>query len=571
MSYSQRQRQAIVPGRTPCQYEHWWRERQLRSEERGRSAVRSAFIPSSNPPTAIFDPDAFRLIEPARRIVDIEKDLQHSHSASSLRSDTSVSSGSALLEKTPPPRGQTLPPNQYPRFVSHFLYTVFAVYQRLFTFVFLLNLTAVLALLHYQSWKTSTTLNLDNLATLASSNFLIAILFRQDWLVNLIFRTAWLVPWSLPLRVRRLVSRVYCYGGFHSGAAVMGTLWWIVFTVLMSWEGVTQGTYTPLVLVLTLIISSLLIAIIILSLPRLRVRHHDTWELTHRFLGWSSIALFWAQIVLLTSYNSEVTATSSFGSLLMSTPTFWALAAMTLLLVYPWLLLRRWAFTATPLSSHALQLSFPNRVHKYSCLVLSDSPLREWHPFATFPNISPDGAREEGNSLVVSAAGDWTRNLIATAQWKRKEAELLGTNTEKGQGVPMQFYVKSHPRAGVLSLSCLYRRVLIVTTGSGIGPSLSSLLDRPPTQLARLVWSTRSPRKTYGQSIMRLVARADPHALVLDTDELGRPDLLSVAYRMYMEMEAEAVFVLSNERVTSMVVGGLEKRGVPAFGPIWDS
>jgi hypothetical protein len=337
----------------------------------------------------------------------------------------------------------------------------------------------------------------------------------------------------------------------------------------MSWQGVTQGTYTPLILVLTLVILSLLVTIVILSFPRLRVRYHNTWELTHRFLGWLSIALFWAQIMLLTSYNCTSASSFLFGELLIRTPTFWILAVITLLLAYPWLLLRTWTFTAIPLSSHALQLSFPNKVHKYSCLVLSDNPLREWHPFATFPNVNPDGARKEGNSLVVSAAGDWTKHLIATAHWKRKEAELLGTET--GKGVLMRFYVKSHPRAGVLSLSCLYPRVLIVTTGSGIGPSLSSLLDRPPAQFARLVWSTRSPLATYGSHILALVKKADPDALVLDTDEMGRPDLLDVAWRMYAECRAEAVFVLRNEKVTRRVVGGLEKRGVPAFGPIWDS
>ena len=569
MSYSQRQQEATVPATTPSQYGHWWRKRPLRSEERGRSPVRSAFIPSSNPPTAIFVPDVLRLIEPPRKIVDIEKGLQHSHSESSLRSDTTISSTSALLEKTTPKRHPALPSKRYPHIISHLRYTIFAVYQRLFTFVFLLNLTTVLILLHCQSWKTSTALSLDNLATLASLNFLLAILFRQDWLINLMFRTAWFVPWSLPLRVRRIVSRVYCYGGIHSGAAAVGTCWWSIFTAIMSWQGVTQGTYTPLILILTLVISSLLITIIILSFPRLRVRHHDTWELTHRFLGWLSIALFWAQIMLLTSYNCTSASSILFGVLLIRTPTFWTLAPITFLLIYPWLLLRTWTFTAIPLSSHALQLSFRNEVHKYSCLVLSDSPLREWHPFATFPNIRPDGTRGEGNSLVVSAAGDWTKNLIATAQWKRKEAELLGT--EVGKGVLMRFYVKSHPRAGVLSLSCLYPRVLIVTTGSGIGPSLSSLLDRPPSQIARLVWSTRSPLATYGAHILDLVRKADPNALVLDTDEMGRPDLLDVAWKMYTECRAEAVFVLSNEKVTRRVVGGLEKRGIPAFGPIWDS
>lgn len=141
----------------------------------------------------------------------------------------------------------------------------------------------------------------------------------------------------------------------------------------------------------------------------------------------------------------------------------------------------------------------------------------------------------------------------------------------KDGSVQMQFWVKSHPRAGVLSLSCLYARVVIITTGSGIGPCLSSLLDRPQHQVARLVWSTRSPRKTYGAEMLALVDQADRDALVLDTDEMGRPDLLQVAFKAYKEMRAEAVFVLSNEAVTRAVVGGLEKRGVPAFGPIWDS
>jgi ferredoxin-NADP reductase len=128
----------------------------------------------------------------------------------------------------------------------------------------------------------------------------------------------------------------------------------------------------------------------------------------------------------------------------------------------------------------------------------------------------------------------------------------------------MQFYIKSHPKAGVLSLSLLFPRVVILTTGSGIGPALSSLLERPAYQHARLVWSTRSPLATYGREIM-------DEALVLDTDEMGRPDLLEVAWRMYREERADAVFVLSNEKVVKAVVGGLEGRGVSAYGPIWDS
>jgi ferredoxin-NADP reductase len=135
----------------------------------------------------------------------------------------------------------------------------------------------------------------------------------------------------------------------------------------------------------------------------------------------------------------------------------------------------------------------------------------------------------------------------------------------------MSFYIKSHPKAGVLSLSLLFPRVVILTTGSGIGPALSSLLERPATQHARLIWSTRSPLATYGSDIMELVDEADPDALILDTDQMGRPDLLQVVWDVARKERAEAVFVLSNERVVKMVVGGLESRGVVAYGPIWDS
>ncbi|KAF3033163.1 hypothetical protein E8E11_001898 [Didymella keratinophila] len=583
MSYNQRQREATGSARTPC-----------------RSPIRSAPIPSDRA-TAIFDPDQFRLIEPPKRITDLEKGLHSDSSLRSSESNTYICSNTASLGKAPCPTHQRLPSKRYHPIIRNLRYSLFAVYQRLFACIFLLNLAAVLILLHLCSWRYSKAFQLNNLATFASSNFLLAILLRQDWLINLLFRTAWLIPWSLPLRVRCIIGRVYCYGGIHSGAAVAGTVWWIAFTCVLSWEGVTLGHYTPLLLVLTLVISSLLITIVLLSLPRVRARHHDVWELSHRFLGWFSIVLFWAQILLLTCHTSSLLPEHSFVELIVRSPTFWNLIAITALLIYPWLLLRRWTFAATLLSDHALQLSFPNKVHKYSCLVLSDSPLREWHPFATFPSplpgsssLSGEGKGEMGNSLVVSAAGDWTKSLIATVREKsRKQREepaikrlsedenarrhdfsirCDGRNdSSRHDTVAMRFYVKSHPRAGVLSLSCLYKRVLILTTGSGIGPCLSSLLDRPSAQVARLVWSTRSPLQTYGQDMLTLVEKADPNALVLDTDAMGRPDLLSVAWRVYQAMEAEAVFVLSNESVTRKVVGGLERRGVPAFGPIWDS
>ncbi|KAE8844249.1 hypothetical protein PTNB73_03696 [Pyrenophora teres f. teres] len=461
-------------------------------------------------------------------------------------------------------------------------YSVFTVYRRLFTLVFVVNLIAAGLLYKHRQYhqrrqqqgpddeednSIAISLNINTLSTLASANFLAAILVRQDWFVNLLFRSAWLVPWNVPLSVRKMVARVYCYGGIHSGAAVAGTMWWIAFTTGMSVGFVESGDYGYTVLVSTWVVLILLMMTLLFAIPGLRARYHDMFEMTHRFLGWSSIAIFWFQLLVLV--QSFPSSSSSLGSDLVRNPTFWNLTLITILVIYPWLLLRRWTFIARPLSTHALHLSFPNAIHKFSCLAISSSPLREWHPFATFPSAD---LSDPCASMVISDAGDWTRNLIRSV--------IAQTKASGKDAVKVQFYIKSHPSAGVLSLTCLFPRILIVTTGSGIGPCLSSLVEntlasshscRYPRQFARLVWSSRSPLKTFGPHIMGLVNKADPDAVVIDTAEMGRPDLLEVAWSMYRELEVEAVFVLSNQKVVDWVVGGLERRGVPAFGPIWDS
>lgn len=556
------------PANTQCEYQQWWDRKMPRAcREKERKSEKSMTLPSpSLPPALDFNPDDFTLPPPYDDTVDVEKAIHplrlnptFDYDVSSIHS---VASSTESLAKRGPKQEAFQPETRrHVRIIRYFRYTLFAVYQRLFTFVFLLNFIGIFFLI--RQYHSQGNVQLDTLATLASSNFLLAILIRQDYIINLLFRSAWLVSWSIPLRYRKIVARVYCYGGIHSGAAAVGTLWWIAFTVKMIWMFLKQNEYTLALAIIAWVASVLLLTILLLALPKVRQRYHDTFELTHRFLGWTSIILFWTQVILLTRHTTTTSPLHPpFTSLLIRTPTFWNLTIMTSMLIYPWLLLRRWTFTATPLSTHAVQLSFPHPVHKFSCLNISSSPLREWHPFATFPSTDPT---RPGASMVISNAGNWTRDVIQTAQPKAID------DAQKPHQTTMHFWVKSHPKAGVLSLSCVFPRVLILTTGSGIGPSLSSLLDRPEGQHARLIWSTRAPLQTYGAEILDLVAKADRDAMIIDTDAMGRPDLLDVAWNVYKREEMEAVFVLSNEKVVKWVVGGLEKRGVPAFGPIWDS
>lgn len=120
---------------------------------------------------------------------------------------------------------------------------------------------------------------------------------------------------------------------------------------------------------------------------------------------------------------------------------------------------------------------------------------------------------------------------------------------------------------GVMRVASLFRSVVLIGTGSGIGP----LLGHIPTNRLRLIWSTPNPIETFGESIMDSVCNADPDAMIWNTRKSGRPDLVQLAVNAIDEIDAEAVVIISNETVTQLVVGELEKKGIPAFGAIWDS
>jgi hypothetical protein len=236
------------------------------------------------------------------------------------------------------------------------------------------------------------------------------------------------------------------------------------------------------------------------------------------------------------------------GLVLVKQPSFWFLVLITFHTILPWLRLRRWEFDAENLSNHAVRLHFKNNVPAFTGIAISASPLFEWHPFATMPPL--DG-QSSGGSLIVSAAGDWTKEAVKNPR--------------------THYWVKGLPKMGVLSLSPIFKRVVIVTTGSGIGPCLSIIASPLRKNQYRILWSCPSPLKIFGTEIVDCVRRADEKAVIIDSRASGRPDMVAIAYRLYVESNAEAVFVISNPVLTKKIVYSMESRGVPAFGPVWDS
>ena len=385
-------------------------------------------------------------------------------------------------------------------------------YNRLAALVIAANLVFL-----YVSWVPSVRV----MGHAALADLALAVVVRQQYVVNLLFKLATWAPTSWPLKVRWTLGKVYHFGGLHVGGALAGTAWFLALTVRTT-NGPLMAVGWTLLALLALIIAT--------ALPPFRSRHHDHFEKIHRFGGWTALALFWTHTLL-----------SGAGPVSVS-----VLAVVTFSVALPWLRLRKVPVRLERPSPHVVLARFDHGETPFagSSTAISRSPLKEWHSFANVPAPGEPGFR-----LTISRAGDWTGSFI--------------------DDLPERVWVKGITTAGVANIETLFKKVVYVATGSGIGPCLPHLLAAEVP--SRLVWATRDPRTTYGDALVDEILAVQPHALVWDTSRRGKPDMVRLAYEAYRDFGAEAVICISNKKLTWQVVQGLERRGIPAYGAIWDS
>ena len=447
----------------------------------------------------------------------------------------------------PPDQLPNLPHKRDRRILRRLRYNFLAVYQRLFSVVFIGNMIALIieVVLHRHSQPFGPALG--NLATAVAANVMGAILIRQEYVINSLYNIFCWTPLWMPLRFRRVVSKLYHFGGIHSGCAVSATAWFILYSALVTKRYADGNLNQPAVIAITYILLVLFLALCVFAIPKFRIFSHNTFEAVHRFGGWTAVALFWVEILLVLHAESEMPEGGSFGSLMVQAPAFWFLLVITFFIILPWIRLRKVEAFPEVLSNHAVRIHFKYSYKNMGNVIglrITHNPMRDWHAFATIPDA--DGS---SFSLIVSDNGDWTKKQIM----------------EPAQS----YWIRGIPVTGVLRMATVFRRIVLVTTGSGIAPCLSFLVSHPMP--CRLLWSTPNPVHTYGENIMRAVAKADPEAMIIDTRASGRPDVVALTYHLYLETKAESVFVISNPYLTSKLVYGLESRGIPAYGPIWDS
>lgn len=447
----------------------------------------------------------------------------------------------------------SMPPNEMPRlpykrerkFWRGMRHNFYTVYQRLFSVVFIGNMIAfVIELVLYKNSRPFGP-PLGNVATAAAANILGAILIRQEYVINGLYAIFCATPHWVPFRIRRMVAKLYHFGGVHSGCAISATAWFILYTALVTKQYADGDFNEPAVIAITYILLALFLSICILAIPKFRIFSHNTFEAVHRFAGWIAVALFWVEILLVLHAQSNIPGSDSLGLLVIQASAFWFLLVITFFIILPWLRLRKVEAFPEVLSPHAVRIHFKHmKIGPILGIRITHNPMKEWHAFASIPE--KDGS---SFSLIVSDNGDWTKKQIMQPAHS--------------------YWIRGIPITGVLRMAMVFKRVVVVTTGSGIGPCLSMLVSYPLP--CRILWSTPNPLQTYGEDILQQVTKADPDAMIINTRASGRPDMVALAYHLYLESKAEAVFIISNPNLTRKVVYGMESRGIPAYGPIWDS
>ncbi|KAI0786823.1 hypothetical protein C8Q75DRAFT_807918 [Abortiporus biennis] len=472
--------------------------------------------------------------------VDITTIQTLSYDKNSSQSSSSTSDISQVEKQVEPWDGyesEDLPSKTQPHLVRNLRHQIFDMYRRLFGVVFIVN-AAVLITVIVQNKANSQYLGL-----ILTANLFVSIVMRQEHVVNMFFIVFTSVPSSWPLFIRRVCARVHHLGGIHSGCAVSGVMWLILFTIQATRELVNKSGISAATVGVSYAILGLLVAIIALSYPALRIRYHDTFEATHRFLGWTATGLFWCLVVLLVNDHRSVDRT--LGNALLHAPPFWLVLLLTCSIIFPWLKLRKLAVKSEVLSEHCVRLYFDySTPHPGQTIRLSDSPLTEWHSFATIP---VPAVKEF--SVVISRAGDWTSKVI--------------------DHPPKHIWVRGVPCYGALTVTKLFRKVVLVATGSGIGPCAPWVFEKEVP--IKLLWTAPNLQQTFGDKLVDSVLEAAPDALIYDTRIHGRPDMVKLIYKLVKETEAEAVCIISNQPLTQKVVYGMMSRGIPAFGAIWDS
>ncbi|KAK9267959.1 hypothetical protein L1049_010396 [Liquidambar formosana] len=418
---------------------------------------------------------------------------------------------------------------------------LFTVYKRLFVVCLTLNITglALAASDHFPYAKRKATLfSIANIfaLTLCRSEAFLRVVF---WLAVEVLGHSW-----VPLRLKTATtSFLQCIGGIHSGCG-LSSIAWLIYSLKLTLKD-RENTSSDIIALASTILALLCLSSLA-AFPLVRHLHHNIFERTHRFAGWSALALLWAFVLLEISYDPiSKSYDNEFGSRVVKSQEFWFTLAITVLIILPWVTVRRVPVKISAPSGHASIIKFQGGVKSGILGRISPSPLSEWHAFGI---ISDDKTE---HMMLAGAVGDFTKSLVANP--------------------PSHLWVRAVHFAGLPYLVNMYDRVVLVATGSGICVFLSFLLQPSKADVC-VVWVAKGIEQNFGKEIKEWMSgHPKEKVIVHDTAVLGRPNVSQLSIDAAKNWKAQVVIVTSNPEGSRDVVNACKGAGIAAFGPIWDS
>jgi len=437
---------------------------------------------------------------------------------------------------------KTEPPKRKSRLSIILLDQGFTVYKGLFMVCITLNMLALAlsALGHFPYGKSRATL-------FSIGNILALTLCRSEVVLRLLY---WFVVKTIgkpcvSLRIKTAItSFLQSVGGIHSGCGV-SSIAWLVYSLVLTIKNNDKSNSSPEILGVAFAILSLITLSSLAAFPIIRHLHHNVFERIHRFSGWLALILLWLFILLTISYEPSSKTYHLTILKMVKKQECWFTLAITILIMIPWLSIKKVQVSVTAPSNHASIIKFEGGVKAGLLGRISPSPLSEWHAFG----IISDGKKD--HMMLAGAVGDFTKSLVSSP--------------------PKHLWIRSVHFAGLPYLVNLYQKVLLVATGSGICVFLSFLLQKNKADVY-LIWVAKDIEMNFGNEMKEMVEKYSKDKIIVhDTAVSGRPNVAEMSVNAAINWNVEVVIVTSNPEGSRDVVRACNKAKIPAFGPIWDS
>jgi len=175
------------------------------------------------------------------------------------------------------------------------------------------------------------------------------------------------------------------------------------------------------------------------------------------------------------------------------------------------------------------------------------------------PNQIPrrNRIRHPGQNQPIASVG-----MARVWDYIRRE----GGASDVGPDPPTHLWVRGLRFAGLPYLINMYKRVVVVATGSGICVFLSFMLQPCPADVY-VIWVAKGIEENFGDEIVRKIKSYPAEKMMIhDTAVFGRPNVSEMTVEAVRRWGAEVVIVTSNPSGSRDVVNGCKAAGIPAFG-----